>query len=66
MDHRRLWEDGLFIAVALTQKVAATAYYAVIIATTLKFGEMRWYLKDPWVRQYQHSQRSGPQGQLGV
>lgn len=62
MDHLRLWEEGAFIAVALIQKAASLAYYWAVMSTTLKFGEMRWYLKGPWVRQYQQVRRPGEAG----
>lgn len=52
----RLWEEGLFVAVSLVHKTAALAYWSVIISSTLKFGELRWYLRSAWVRHYQQSQ----------
>jgi len=58
---QRLWEEGLFVAISLLHKVAAIGYWSVIIVTTLKFGELRWYLRSAWVRHYQQSQ-SDPSG----
>ena len=62
----RLWEEGLFVAVSLIHKVAAIFYWSVIIASTLKFGELRWYLRSAWVRHYQQSQADPSAGIANV
>lgn len=59
MAWQRAWEEPAFVAMSLLQKLAALAYYAAILASTLKFGELRWYLRGAWVRHYQQHKHDG-------
>lgn len=47
-----LWNETSFIALSVIQKITALGYYMMILYTTLRLGETKWYQRGPWVAKY--------------
>jgi hypothetical protein len=47
-----LWDSPLFSALSILQKLAALAYYGLLIVYTQKLGLPMWYQRSFWVSKY--------------
>lgn len=55
-----LWGKQAFVAMSVLQKLAALGYYVLILHTTLRLGEAKWYQRGPWVSRYSNQANSVP------
>ena len=46
----QLWDDGAFLVVMYLHNLVAIAYYIGVLGMAAKFGELRWYRREPWLR----------------
>jgi len=47
-----LWNETSFLALSIIQKITALGYYGMLLSTTLRLGETKWYQRGPWVAKY--------------
>jgi hypothetical protein len=53
LGQEELWSKSLtFVALSVLQKIAALLYYVMVLQTTLRLGEAKWYQRAPWVARY--------------
>jgi transmembrane protein 138 len=53
LGQEELWSKSqTFVALSVLQKIAALLYYVMVLQTTLRLGEAKWYQRAPWVARY--------------
>lgn len=48
----QLWDSSAFIVLSIVQKFVALFYYYMVLRTTARIGEARWYQRGPWVARF--------------